>query len=76
MQFTNRSGPHEEMTVSDTSTLSSAAESPHLYQSYLVRLWRSNPQSPLRATAQCVQTGVINGFADLDALCAFLRANL
>ena len=44
------------------------------YRSYLVRLWRSNPHSPLRASVQCVQTGAITHFADLPSLFRFLES--
>jgi hypothetical protein len=44
------------------------------YRSYLVRLWRSSPDSPLRASAQCVQTGAITHFADLSSLFAFFES--
>jgi hypothetical protein len=44
------------------------------YRSYLVRLWRSNPHSPLRATIQSVQTGAITHFADLPSLFGFLAS--
>lgn len=44
------------------------------YRSYLVRLWRSNPHSPLRASVQCVQTGVVTHFADLPSLFAFFES--
>jgi hypothetical protein len=44
------------------------------YRSYLVRLWRSNPHSPLRASALCVQTGALTHFADLPSLFAFLES--
>lgn len=44
------------------------------YRSYLVRLWRSNPHSPLRASALCVQSGALTHFADLPSLFAFLES--
>ena len=49
---------------------------PHLPpQSYLLRLWREQPGTPTRATLIPVgQPEVQRHFADLDALCAFLRA--
>lgn len=44
-------------------------------QSYLLRLWREHPGAPLRATLVPVATPEAQQhFADLDALCAFLRA--
>ena len=43
------------------------------YHSYLVRLWQSHPQAPLRASAQDVQTGETRRFADLASLFAFLQ---
>jgi hypothetical protein len=49
---------------------------PHLPpQSYLLRLWREHAGAPLRATLIAVgQPDAHQHFADLDALCAFLRA--
>jgi len=46
---------------------------PSCYHSYLVRLWQSHPQAPLRASAQDVQTGETRRFADLASLFAFLQ---
>jgi hypothetical protein len=44
-------------------------------QSYLLRLWRERPDGPVRATLIAVgQPDAHQHFADLDALCAFLRA--
>jgi len=44
-------------------------------QSYLLRLWREHPGAPVRATILSVgQPEEQRHFADLDALCAFLRA--
>jgi hypothetical protein len=43
-------------------------------QSYLLRLWREQPDAPVRATVIAVgQPDAHLHFADLDALCAFLR---
>jgi len=44
-------------------------------QSYLLRLWREHADAPMRATLIAVgQPDAHQHFADLDALCAFLRA--
>ena len=44
-------------------------------QSYLLRLWREHPDTPMRATLIAVgQPDAHQHFADLAALCAFLRA--
>jgi len=44
-------------------------------QSYLLRLWREHPDAPVRATLIAVgQPDAHQHFADLNALCAFLRA--
>jgi hypothetical protein len=44
-------------------------------QSYLLRLWREHPGTPMRATIFSVgQPEAQRHFADLDALCTFLRA--
>jgi len=44
-------------------------------QSYLLRLWREHPDAPMRATLIAVgQSDAHQHFADLNALCAFLRA--
>ena len=44
-------------------------------QSYLLRLWREHAAAPLRATLIAVgQPDAHQHFADLDALCVFLRA--
>jgi hypothetical protein len=43
--------------------------------SYLLRLWREQPDAPMRATLIAVgQPDAHQHFADLNALCAFLRA--
>ena len=46
---------------------------PHIYDAYLVRLWRDSQQSPWRASAQSVEDGEIIHFSNLAALCAFLE---
>lgn len=44
-------------------------------QSYLLRLWREHPAAPLRATLVLVANPKVQQhFADVEALCAFLRA--
>src|SRR5262245_20301056 len=44
-------------------------------QSYLLRLWREHPDAPVRSIVVPVgQPDAHQHFADLDALCAFLRA--
>ena len=44
-------------------------------QSYLLRLWREHAGASVRATILSVgQPEAHQHFADLDALCAFLRA--
>jgi hypothetical protein len=44
-------------------------------QSFLLRLWREQTDAPLRATLITVgQPEQQRHFADLEALCAFLRA--
>ena len=46
-------------------------------QSYLLRLWREHAGAPLRATLVPVaQPEAPHHFATLDALCAFLRAQV
>jgi hypothetical protein len=59
---------------SDPIGLSPTGLTATAYRSYLVRLWRSNPHSPLRASAQCVQTGAVSHFADLPSLFVFLAS--
>ena len=44
-------------------------------QSYLLRLWREQPEPPVRATLIAVGQPVAHQhFTTLDDLCAFLRA--
>ena len=44
-------------------------------QSYLLRLWREHATAPVRATLIAVgQPDAHQHFADIEALCAFLRA--
>jgi len=46
-------------------------------QSYLLRLWREHAGAPVRATILSVgQPEAQQHFATLDALCAFLRAQV
>lgn len=47
-----------------------------LYQSYLLRLWRDNPQSPWRASLQSSATEELRHFATVDELWAFLMAQM
>lgn len=43
-------------------------------QSYLLRLWREDAQSPWRASLQNVVTNERFGFADLQSLFRFVQA--
>ena len=51
------------------------AESP-IYQAYLMRLWRDNPNAPWRVTLQSTATEELRHFATLDALWTFLQPRL
>ena len=48
---------------------------PLAYQSYLLRLWRApgGAEQPWRASLENPLTGERRGFADLEALVAYLR---
>jgi hypothetical protein len=47
-----------------------------IHHSYLLRLWREQEGAPMRATLVAVaRPEERQHFADLDALCAFLRAH-
>lgn len=48
------------------------------YLSYLLRLWRApnGDDQPWRASLQDTMTGERRGFADLEALCAFLHTQI
>ena len=48
------------------------------YLSYLLRLWRApgGAGQPWRASLQDTLTGERTGFADLEALCAFLQTEI
>lgn len=43
------------------------------YQSYLIRMWRSAPESFWRASAQHTQTGETVTFANLESMFRFLH---
>lgn len=43
------------------------------YQAYLIRMWRSTPESLWRASAQHTQTGETVMFANLESLFRFLH---
>jgi hypothetical protein len=47
----------------------------HTYHSYLLRIWRTGSygERTWRCMLEDPHTGQQHGFADLDALCAFLR---
>jgi hypothetical protein len=47
---------------------------PENYQSYLLRLWRENPQGPWRASLQSTSTEQVYAFGSLDQLWAFLMS--
>ena len=64
--------PYSELRLSSQPTF----QHPGDYRSYLVRLWQDNPQAPWRVAVQSVQSGDILHFADLDALFAFLTAQI
>jgi hypothetical protein len=46
------------------------------YISYLLRLWQVTTEGKglWRASLECPHTGELQGFADLEALCRYLRA--
>lgn len=46
------------------------------YQSYLVRLWREEPQGVWRASVQSTATQQVYYFVTLEALFAFLEGRL
>jgi hypothetical protein len=48
------------------------------YLSYLLRLWRApgGVDQPWRASLEDTLTGQRTGFADLEALCAYLHAQI
>lgn len=46
------------------------------YHSYLLRLWRVGTRTPWRAAAQCTATEQVYHFASVEALFAFLLAQL
>lgn len=71
-QTTERGKP---MKLPDSQASTHPENPSHLYRSYLVRLWRSHAQAPLRASAQCVQTGVTTHFASLESLFSFLETH-
>lgn len=55
----------------------SAIDFPHsqtYYQSYLIRMWRSAPETLWRASAQHTQTGETVMFANLESLFLFLHS--
>ncbi len=43
------------------------------YQAYLIRMWRSSPDTSWRASAQHTQSGETVFFADLERLFRFLH---
>ena len=45
------------------------------YLSYLLRLWqvKTGGRAVWRASLECPHTGELQGFADLEALCGYLR---
>lgn len=42
------------------------------YHAYMVRLWQDGPYATWRASAQCVQSGKVLRFADVEQLFVFL----
>lgn len=49
---------------------------PGTYQSYLLRLWRAESQGAWRASLQSTATEQLLHFADVEAMIAFLVAEL
>lgn len=58
------------------SVLPSMTPGPGTYRSYLVRFWQSTEQGCWRASAQCVQTGQILHFSDVESLLRFLQTEV
>jgi hypothetical protein len=69
-QTTERGKP---MNLPGLEVLTYPEDPSRFYRSYLVRLWRSHAQAPLRASAQCIQTGATIHFAGLEGLISFLE---
>ena len=46
------------------------------YQSYLLRLWRDNPQAAWRASVQSTATEEVRHFATVEELWAYLMAQM
>ena len=46
------------------------------YSAYLIRLWQEMPSGSWRASAQSVHSGKIVRFGSIDALLAFLEAEI
>ena len=65
----------QSATVGDLiKSLSEKSGAPSLlYQSYLLRLWRENPNGPWRATLEEVASGKTYSFARLESLIEFLN---
>jgi hypothetical protein len=61
------------MILPDSQALTHPDDPSRFYRSYLVRLWRSHEQAPLRASVQCIQTGMTTHFASLEGLFTFLE---
>ena len=53
-----------------------SSTAPSTYLSYLLRLWRDHQQAPWRASLESTATGDIRRFGDLEAMWAFLQAQL
>lgn len=60
--------------ILETNTMNSKDTS--LYQSYLLRLWRDNPQSPWRASLQSSATEELQHFATAEELWTYLMAQM
>ena len=49
-------------------------DTPPMYRSFLLRLWRESEHGTWRASLESVTTGERHGFPDLPSLLAFLQA--
>jgi hypothetical protein len=49
---------------------------PAEYHSFLLRVWRSNPQQPWHASTQSTATGEYQHFATIELLIEFLQSHV
>ena len=70
-----RAGPEKEGSMAEFVLYGSDESDAENYQSFVLRMWRSQSENQWRVSLQSVNTGEHHTFADMDHMWRFLQQN-